>query len=64
MNSPAQVESRRNERQNSLTLSDWKFEGGKFKKWKAYTMALLSLATGSLITGRLAHIDPSRSTAD
>ena len=42
-----------------MTLNCWKFEGGKFKKWRVCAMALLSFAAGSLITGRRSHIDRS-----
>ena len=47
-----------------MTLNRSKFEGGKSKKWRACAMALLSFAAGSLITGRLAHIDPVKADSN
>jgi len=50
-----------------MTLSGWKFEGGKFLEMESMRHGLLSVAAGSLVTGLLAHIDPVKavhSTSD
>jgi hypothetical protein len=56
-----------NERENSMTLSCWKFKGGKSKRWRIFAIALLSFTAGSLMTaslakGTLCHglLDPNR----
>lgn len=47
-----------------MTHSCWKFKGGKSKGWTVCAIALLSFATGSLITARLAHINEVRADSN
>jgi hypothetical protein len=43
-----------------MILNRWKFNGRKSKRWALCAVALVSFASGSLITARLAHIDQVR----
>jgi hypothetical protein len=47
-----------------MTLHCWKLKGGKSRGWRVWGIALLSLAAGSLLTARLAHIDQVRADND
>jgi hypothetical protein len=52
------------ERENSMTLNCWKFNGGKSKRWRICAIALLSFAAGSLLTARLAHMTQVRADSN
>jgi hypothetical protein len=47
-----------------MTFSRWKLKGGKFKGCSICAIVLLSFTAGSLITARLADIDPVRADSN
>lgn len=47
-----------------MTLNCWKVKREKSMGWTVCAIALLSFATGSLITARLAHINEVRADSD
>jgi hypothetical protein len=47
-----------------MTFNFWKFKGGQSKGWNVCAIALLAFTAGSLITGRLAHIDHVRADSN
>jgi hypothetical protein len=51
-------------KETSMTLNRWKFEGWKSKGWTVCAIALVSFAAGSLINARLAHISQVRADSN
>jgi len=47
-----------------MKLKCWKFKGGRSKRRRVCTIALLSFTAGSLITDGLAHIDQVRADSN
>jgi hypothetical protein len=47
-----------------MTLNAWKFEGWKSKGWTVCAIALVSFASGSLVTARLMHVNQVRADSN